>query len=92
MDRLYVMILFGNACRGGVPASMTIKEFKAATKDSHGNFWIDVEDHKTNYVYGPANMAFPPDHFNLLSTYVEIVRPKLSPQTDKVLSATLRNK
>ena len=27
---------------------------------------------------------FSPDHFDMLSTYVEIIRPKLSPQTDKV--------
>ena len=56
-DHLIVLILFGNACRSEVPALMTIKEFKAAAKDSIGNFWIEFENYKS-YVDGPANLAF----------------------------------
>ena len=47
-----------------------MKEFTAAVLDKSGNHWMDVDDHKTDYVYGPANVVFILSHYDLLSTYV----------------------
>ena len=47
-----------------------------------------VNKHKTMYKYGPAVITLTPTEFEWLSTYVEKVRPQVSPDENVFLSWT----
>ena len=53
-DHIYVIILFGNACRSGVPAGLLMSQYSEAMTDSDGNVKMSVADHKTDYIFGDA--------------------------------------
>ena len=84
-DHLFVLILFSNACRSGVPAGMLVTEFNSAEIKSDDSYCIKVKDHKTDYLYGPFLLILKPDVYNLLHFFVNKVRDLVNPAAPQVL-------
>ena len=82
-DNLFVVIELGNAHRSGVCANFTVEEFHRS-KFQEGYHMFNVNKHKTMYKYGPAVITLTPIEFEWLSTFVEKVRPQVSPSDENV--------
>ena len=78
-DHLYMIIIFSNGCRSGVPANMTINEFESARKTAQG-YVIEVHDHKTDYSFGPYGITLSNDDFSMLNVFVKFARPQIFPK------------
>jgi len=76
-DFIFSEIHFGNACRSGVTANMTIEEYEKAKSFPDGRYVIKVKKHKTRRTYGPANMTLTKEQYMWLKTFVNQFRAKV---------------
>lgn len=84
-DHLFVIIHFSNGYRSGVTVNMTTSEYEKAKRfPEREGFIIEVEDHKTDAVYGPAQVFFSDDEFFMLSTFVKAARSQLPPIDENI--------
>ena len=79
---ILILCLFGNACRSGVLAGMLMTEYTAAYQKPSGIWCIEVDEHKTDYKFGPVEILLPESDFQLLNTYVTYARPSINPQDE----------
>ena len=71
---------------------MLISEVAAAEETSDGNYLIEVADHKTDYIFGPAQIVLTPKDFGMLKDYIEKARPQVSPSVPNVFLSYSGNK
>jgi len=84
-DHLFVIIHFSNACRSGVTVNMTIEEYnKARHVPEKGGYIIEVQNHKTDFVYGPAQVFFTDYDFEMLQIFVNHARAQVSTTNNTV--------
>lgn len=82
-NHLIMLLCVNNATRSGPIVNLKISEAQAATQNVHdGRHVINVIDHKTVSLYGAAQLSLKAYHFNLLTVYIEKIRP-LIPNFDK---------
>uniref|UniRef100_A0A7M5WZD9 Core-binding (CB) domain-containing protein n=1 Tax=Clytia hemisphaerica TaxID=252671 RepID=A0A7M5WZD9_9CNID len=81
---LIVEVGLANAHRSGVSIQMKIDEFNGH-HFADGFYKVPVWDHKTIASYGPAPVHLRPTAFENFRTYVNIIRPKLNPNSDEVI-------
>ena len=79
-DHIHVIILFGNACRSGVPAGLLMSQYLEAVTDSDGNVKMSVADHKTDYIFGDAPIVLRKDHFDILTAFANKAIPQNTPK------------
>ena len=75
-DFLLVQISIDNANRAGVLSNMTLKEFNRAFKEDD-RFVVNVMDHKTFHIHGPAQIVLTNNLHNWMSVFVQEVRSKV---------------
>ena len=75
-DFLLVEISIDNANRAGVLSNMTLKELNKATAEDD-RFLINVMDHKTFHIHGPAQIVLTSNLHNWMKTFVQEVRSKV---------------
>ncbi|XP_068689985.1 uncharacterized protein [Montipora foliosa] len=75
-DFLLIQISIDNANRAGVLANMTLREFKRGYKEGD-RFVINVMNHKTFHVHGPALIVLTSNLYNWMSIFVQEVRSKV---------------
>lgn len=73
---LLIQISIDNANRAGVLANMTLREFQRGYKEGD-RFIINVMNHKTFHVHGPALIVLTSNLYNWMRIFVE-VRSKVS--------------
>lgn len=76
-DFLLIQISIDNANRAGVLANMTLREFQRGYKEGD-RFVINVMNHKTFHVHGPALIVLTSNLHNWMRIFVQEVRSKVS--------------
>jgi len=59
---------------------MLMTEYAAAYQKPSGNWCIEVNEHKTDYKFGPVEIFLTPSDYELLKIYVTLARLSLNPQ------------
>lgn len=72
---LLVQISIDNANRAGVLSNITVKEFQQGYEDDR--FIINVMNHKTFHVHGPAQVVLTSNLHNWISVFIKEVRARV---------------
>ena len=76
-DFLFTQIFTDNANRPGALAGMTMNEYRQMRKEGD-DYVINVMDHKTAHVYGPAIIVLNKKLMSWLSVFVEVMRAEVT--------------
>jgi site-specific recombinase XerD len=75
-DYILTRVILGNANRSGVIANMTVQQAQNA-RLIDGQYVVSVDDHKTDFLYGPAKLVLDATEHSWLLIYVNIIHPKV---------------
>jgi UDP-2,3-diacylglucosamine pyrophosphatase LpxH len=75
-DYILNRIILGNANRSGVIANMTVQQAQNA-RLIDGQFVVSVDDHKTDFLYGPAKVVLDATENSWLQIFVTVIHPKV---------------